>query len=83
MIKQTPLFHTKNRGERAEKVDFAPLVRGDSPQCGEMSRSDRGVVKKLDFSRFSLPPARAKRVPPPSTEGGIKRFFGSLTSASY
>ena len=26
---------------------FAPLAKGDSPQCGEMSRSDRGDGRPL------------------------------------
>ena len=41
----------------------APLVKGDSPQCGEMSRSDRGDGRQLGgcgvaaggIARFSFP----------------------------
>ena len=42
---------------------YASLVKGDSPQCGEMSRSDRGDGRQLGgcgvaaggIARFSFP----------------------------
>ena len=58
------LYKTKHKGflavrepQTVEKL-FGPLWEGDSPQCGEMSRSDRG--------------ARARRAPPAG--GGGESF---------
>ena len=39
---KSPPANTR-KGIQAVKSQFsAPLVRGDSPHCGEMSRSDKG-----------------------------------------
>ena len=45
---------------------YLPCVRGDSPQCGEMSRSDRGD-------------RRRQRVPRNEAEGLSKRGFVILS----
>ena len=40
---------------RAKAVELSQLGEGDSPQCGEMSRKDKGAGHPLN--RGQLPPA--------------------------
>ncbi|MFR4419382.1 MAG: hypothetical protein ACLT3I_06165 [Ruminococcus sp.] len=45
-----------NYEPQATAVELAQLGEGDSPQCGEMSRRDKGAGHPLN--RGKLPPAK-------------------------
>ena len=68
---------------------YAPLAKGDSPQCGEMSRSDRGDGRPLGGSgiatgglrqrRWKIPPSARKLASTSLYKGGKKVVISHLS----
>ena len=52
--------HRKIARRRRTAVELAQLGEGDSPQCGEMSRRDKGAGHPLN--RGQLSPAKSEQL---------------------